>query len=172
METSLRYGTSEKHLLLHARENFLLDNSFYLQVCLSSLAISSSGAYFSPFFATVSTLCDLSGVVPVRRLSAFGGLGEFSSVVLLVSFCGGEQAMSFAPLPFSFSFLPPGLLIECMPNFSVGPYFLLWSVSENEAKEFACLNLSLCCYKFYFCRQNEVWVYVDLVWGDFNLIRR
>jgi hypothetical protein len=32
METSLRYGTSEKHLLLHAKENFLLDNSFYLQV--------------------------------------------------------------------------------------------------------------------------------------------
>jgi hypothetical protein len=49
METSLRYGTSEKHLLLHAKENFLLDNSFYLQVCLSSLAISSSAAYFSPF---------------------------------------------------------------------------------------------------------------------------
>jgi hypothetical protein len=43
-------------------------------------------------------------------------------------------------LPFSFSFLPPGLLVECMPNFSVGPYFLFWSVSENEAKEFACLN--------------------------------
>jgi hypothetical protein len=72
-----------------------------------------------------------------------------------VSFCGGEQAMCFAPLPFSFSFLPPGLLTECMPNFSVGPYFLFWSVSENEAKEFACLNfLSLCCYKCYFCSQN------------------
>jgi hypothetical protein len=139
METSLRYGTSEKHLLLHAKENFLLDNSFYLQVCLSPLAISSSAAYFSPFFATVSTLCDVSGVVPVR-LSAFGGLGVFSSVVLLVSFCGGELAMCFAPLPFSFSFLSPGLLMESMPNFSVGPYFLFWSVSENEAKEFACAN--------------------------------
>ncbi len=91
------------------------------------------------FFATVSTLCDVFGVVPVR-LSAFGGLGVFSSVVLLVSFCGGELAMCFAPLPFSFSFLSPGLLMESMPNFSVGPYFLFWSVSENEAKEFACAN--------------------------------
>jgi hypothetical protein len=103
METSLRYGTSEKHLLLHAKENFLLDNSFYLQVCLSALTISSSAAYFSPFFATVSTLCDVSGVVPVR-LSAFGGLGEFSSVVLLVSFCGGEQAVFLLPCLFLFLF--------------------------------------------------------------------
>lgn len=138
METSLRYGTSEKHLLLHAKENFLLDNSFYLQVCVSSLAISSSAAYFSPFWPPFLH-CDVSGFVPVR-LSAFGGLGVFSSVVLLVSFCGGELAMCFAPLPFSFSFLSPGLLMESMPNFSVGPYFLFWSVSENEAKEFACAN--------------------------------
>jgi hypothetical protein len=104
METSLRYGTSEKHLLLHAKENFLLDNSFYLQVCLSSLAISSSAAYFSPFFATVSTLCDVSGVVPVRRLSAFGGLGEFSSVVHLVSFCGGDRLCVLLPCLFLFLF--------------------------------------------------------------------
>jgi len=32
METSLRYGNGEKQLLLHAKENFLLDKSFFLQV--------------------------------------------------------------------------------------------------------------------------------------------
>jgi hypothetical protein len=32
METSLRYGSGEKQLLLHAKENFLLDSSFFLQV--------------------------------------------------------------------------------------------------------------------------------------------
>ncbi|BBM98873.1 hypothetical protein MPTK1_1g16860 [Marchantia polymorpha subsp. ruderalis] len=32
METSLRYGVEEKQLLLHAKENFLLDKSFYLQI--------------------------------------------------------------------------------------------------------------------------------------------
>ncbi len=42
----------------------------------------------------------------------------------------------FCSLAFFFFFSP----MECMPNFSVGPYFLFWSVSENEAKEFACLN--------------------------------
>jgi hypothetical protein len=40
METSLRYGTGEKQLLLHAKENFLLDSSFYLQVCISFRAKS------------------------------------------------------------------------------------------------------------------------------------
>jgi hypothetical protein len=35
METSLRYGTGEKQLLLHAKENFLLDSSFYLNLLMS-----------------------------------------------------------------------------------------------------------------------------------------
>jgi hypothetical protein len=32
METSLRYSNGERQLLLHAKENFLLDKSFFLQV--------------------------------------------------------------------------------------------------------------------------------------------
>jgi len=32
METSLRYNNLDNHLLLHAKEKFLLDKSFFFQV--------------------------------------------------------------------------------------------------------------------------------------------
>jgi hypothetical protein len=55
METSLRYGTSEKHLLLHAKENFLLDNSFYLQ----NFFISKFG-YMWVCFGAILTSSDVN----------------------------------------------------------------------------------------------------------------
>lgn len=54
METSLRYDNRDKHLLLHAKENFLLEKSFFLQVHTRNYLTAHPSDHVSGFVLIVA----------------------------------------------------------------------------------------------------------------------
>jgi len=108
-ETSLCYGTGEKQLLLHANENFLLDRSFYLQVCVS---VSGQELYCSPL--TFRVLC-FSFAVCLALRDASECLVVCGKFFVLYFLSGSIVVCCLSIwLPRFFFPAPSSLVVECM----------------------------------------------------------